>query len=95
MPGRWVVLLLVLGLSGLRALASANPPDPVWVPGFYDDADYDDVVEAVLSENGLRDDSPPTLERPAPLAVRMAAPSPARPSSAPRRSQNSRAPPAS
>src|SRR5262249_57350487 len=57
----WVVLLLVLGLGGLRALASATLPDPVWVPGLYDDADYDDVVLAVLDLDGSCSDAPPVL----------------------------------
>ncbi len=39
-----LALLLLLGLSGLTPLAYASPPDPSWVRGIYDDADYDDVV---------------------------------------------------
>ncbi len=38
---------LVLVLSALGPLASASPPDPGWIGGFYDAADYDDVVLAV------------------------------------------------
>ncbi|HET7343386.1 MAG TPA: hypothetical protein VFL90_18105 [Methylomirabilota bacterium] len=37
------LLLLTLTLS-LRSLAYASPPDQSWIGGFYDDADYDDVV---------------------------------------------------
>ncbi len=94
MHGRWwLALLLVLGLNGLRALASASPPDPPWVPGLYDDADYDDVVLAVLSLDGSRDEAPPTLGRPARLVLLVAVPNPTRPPSVPRSSQDSRAPP--
>ncbi len=96
MHGRWwLALLLVLGLNGLRAIASASPPDPPWVPGLYDDADYDDVVLAVLSLDGSRDEAPPTLGQPTRLVVRMVAPDVAHPPSLPRPSQDSRAPPAS
>jgi len=35
---------LVINLFFLTALAYASPPDPSWIPGIYDDADYDDVV---------------------------------------------------
>jgi len=42
--------LLVLGvLAGLVPLAHASPPDPTWIAGFYDDADFDDVVLAIVS----------------------------------------------
>jgi hypothetical protein len=44
-----LVLLLLLGLSGLTPLAYATPPDPSWVRGIYDDADYDDVVVQITS----------------------------------------------
>ena len=37
-----LALLLLLGLSGLTPLAYASPPDPSWVRGIYDDADYDE-----------------------------------------------------
>jgi len=46
--------LLVLVLSTLGPLASASPPDPGWIGGFYDGADGDDIVLAVT---GM--DSPP------------------------------------
>jgi hypothetical protein len=44
-----LALLLLLGLSGLTALAYASPPDPSWIRGIYDDADYDDVVVLITS----------------------------------------------
>jgi hypothetical protein len=39
----WVVVLLCV-MSTLTPLAHASPVDPTWIGGFYDDADYDDVV---------------------------------------------------
>ena len=39
-----VTLLFVGSLGGL---ACASLPDPSWIPGVYDDADFDDVVGLV------------------------------------------------
>lgn len=43
-----VVGTLVLG----QLLAYADPPDPTWISGFWDDADYDDVIVRVTSTVG-------------------------------------------
>lgn len=48
--GRWrpvCALGLIVALALLGPLAHASPPDPSWVPGIYDAADYDDVVVLV------------------------------------------------
>jgi hypothetical protein len=42
-------LLLLLPVAGLTPLAYASPPDPVWIRGIYDDADYDDVIVMITS----------------------------------------------
>ncbi len=39
-----VAVLLLSVLLALPAIAHASPTDPVWIPGFYDDDDYDDVI---------------------------------------------------
>jgi hypothetical protein len=44
-----LVLLLLLLVSGLTSLAYASPPDPSWIRGIYDGADYDDVVVMITS----------------------------------------------
>jgi hypothetical protein len=50
MLGRRLLALLVLaGMVGLVSLAYASPPDPLWEPGIYDDADLDDVVVEVVT----------------------------------------------
>ena len=90
----WLVLLLVLGFTGLRAMAAASPPDPLWQPGVYDGADFDDVVLAVLSLDGFRDDAPPVLARPARFVTRVDALYLLAPRPAPRSFPESRAPPA-
>jgi hypothetical protein len=52
----WLVLLTCL-LGVLPTLGFASPPDPTWIGGIYDDADYDDVVVLVTSASA--DVSPP------------------------------------
>ena len=41
---RLAVLVLLSAFLALSPLAQASPPDQTWIGGFYDDADYDDVV---------------------------------------------------
>ena len=87
---------LVGVLLTLRVLADANPPDPTWIAGFWDDADYDDVVILITSTSGIADANPFVEVKP--LRVFIAAvttddhqPVPALASSL----RHSRAPPAS
>lgn len=50
---RILLAVLVLTLvSALPALAPASPPDPSWIPGLYDDGDFDDVVTLVVAGTG-------------------------------------------
>ncbi len=44
-----VAVLLLGAVFAVGPLAYASPPDPTWIAGVYDDADYDDVVVAVSS----------------------------------------------
>jgi hypothetical protein len=45
MRSRGLVASLLLGvLLALPPCAHASPTDPTWIPGFYDDNDYDDVI---------------------------------------------------
>jgi hypothetical protein len=43
-PGRVAVLVAIALCILLNPLAAASPPDPTWIPGLYDAADFDDVV---------------------------------------------------
>jgi hypothetical protein len=54
---RFPRLVLLVGLIGLSPLAHASPPDPVWIPGFYDEADRDAVV-VFLTKMGAVIDRP-------------------------------------
>jgi len=47
-----LLALLVLVLGTLAPLAHASTPDPSWIAGIYDGADYDDVVVLVASSTG-------------------------------------------
>jgi len=93
-PGSLAFLLCVL-LSSLSVLAYASPPDPSWVRGVYDDADFDDVVCLILANTGLVDDSVPVEGRPDFVLIRAEVPPDDR-SVAPfsSSSSRSRAPPA-
>ena len=45
MSRRVLLVLLLLGaLLTLPPIAHASPTDPTWIPGLYDDNDYDDAV---------------------------------------------------
>lgn len=61
-------------ISSLSVLAYASPPDPSWVRGVYDDADFDDVVCLVLANAGLVDDSAPVGGSPEFVLIRIDVP---------------------
>ena len=42
-------LVLVVLLLGLTPSAYADPPDPTWIGGFWDDDDFDNVVAFIAS----------------------------------------------
>ena len=62
---RLIVLVLLGALLTLTPLAQASPPDQSWIGGFYDDADYDDVV--LLVTGGLH----AVQESPSPVLARL------------------------
>jgi len=51
--GKWVALIATGVLTALVPLAYGSPPDPTWVSGIYDNADYDDVVGLVTDGAGV------------------------------------------
>lgn len=62
-------LLIALGTLApgiLPAFAHASPPDPTWVSGIFDDADFDDVVALATSGNAELTGTQPPLLQPAP-----------------------------
>src|SRR5260370_13856780 len=44
-----ILPVLLVAITALTPLAFASPPDPSWVQGIYDDADFDDVVVFIAS----------------------------------------------
>src|ERR1700675_2184319 len=50
--GLFGVALLITVLIALTPLAYASPPDQTWLPGIYDNADYDDVILALTATGG-------------------------------------------
>jgi hypothetical protein len=48
-----LIVLISAVLAAIPTLAHASPPDPTWIPGIYDDADFDDVVGLVTSATAL------------------------------------------
>ena len=47
-----VLLVAALASFGLVVVASADPPDPTWIAGFWDDDDQDNAVIAILAIPG-------------------------------------------
>jgi hypothetical protein len=95
MPFRRRLILLVVGAIALLApLAYASPPDPAWIAGFWDNADYDDVVLLVTSAVGTADSHPPYVTVSIPVVASVSSPDESRVSARPLSSWNTRAPPA-
>jgi hypothetical protein len=46
---------LLVCCGTLPLLAQASPPDPTWLPGIYDDADYDDVIGLLTDSAAIRE----------------------------------------
>jgi hypothetical protein len=46
-------LVLLSSLLLLATLAYASPPDPSWISGLYDDADFDSIIGLITSDAGV------------------------------------------
>jgi hypothetical protein len=73
---RLLLLALVAIHLGLVPAAYADPPDPTWLGGYWDDDDFDNVV--ILIANTCAVEAPPLIEfRPlwaTPVRVEIAEP---------------------
>ena len=61
---------VLLVATSLVPLAYASPPDPLWVPGIYDAADYDDVVW-LLTDTTFARECTATTHSAFPVVVRV------------------------
>ena len=48
-----VAVILALLLVGLTPLAYAEPPDPTWIGGYWDDDDFDTVVDFITNASAV------------------------------------------
>src|ERR1700730_1591800 len=64
-----LVPLLGGALLSLAAFAHASPPDETWQPGIYDAADFDDVIDLIVSLSVATPDSSPSISRRAPAVA--------------------------
>jgi hypothetical protein len=87
-----LVVLVLVPHALLLVLAYASPPDPAWIPGIYDDADYDDIIALITSATASAVPLMAFDSRPMPSSVERAAaaldatgvPAPSRSASPPR-----------
>ena len=92
LAGRLLCVLIV----ALPILAYASPPDPSWVRGVYDDADFDDIVCLIISSSWLVDEIGSASRSPHFVLTRTELPKTAGSiASSPLTSPQPRAPPAS
>ena len=62
---RRLIALAVVGVVVCSPLlAYADPPDPTWIAGFWDDADYDDVIVRITSTSSAAELHPPCVLEP-------------------------------
>src|SRR5262245_11283467 len=73
-PWRRFVLIVGVILVALPLLAHASPPDPLWIRGLYDGADFDDVVVSVVAAAGLAGCTLPILVKPVVIVAGMLPP---------------------
>jgi hypothetical protein len=69
-----LVLSIVALLVGLAPTAFADPPDPTWIGGYWDDDDFDSVVNAITSTVAFKAPARPTVELPMLVPVAYVAP---------------------
>lgn len=68
------IVALIGALLALTPLAFASPPDPTWIGGFYDNADYDDVVLAATAAAGALEAAPLAVLTPLAIVVGVVSP---------------------
>jgi hypothetical protein len=69
LASRVFALVLVVMLAALPPLAFADPPDPTWMGGYWDDDDFDNVVNAIATTFALKDPGRVAVELPTLICV--------------------------
>jgi hypothetical protein len=90
----WLAVLCLGVLLTLPPIAHASPTDPVWIPGLYDDNDYDDVILFITGAVSAGDSG--VVDPVGPVVVCLGLITPSRPqpvSARPLESLSTRAPP--
>jgi hypothetical protein len=89
-----LAILLLSVVLALPPIAHAAPTDPVWIPGLYDDNDYDDIILFIIGAVGAVDSG--VVNPVGPVIIYLGPITPGRPhfvSSRPLESLSTRAPP--
>jgi hypothetical protein len=92
--GMFAIVLAIL-LLGLTPIAYSDPPDPLWIGGYWDDDDFDTAVDFITGASAI---VAPLVIDAGPLSVPGPWIEPAQPiarSAPPRTLASPRAPPAS
>src|SRR5689334_1333092 len=53
-----ITFFLAVHIIVVLCLAHASLPDPTWIPGFYDNGDYDDAIVALLDAHAVTETPP-------------------------------------
>ena len=88
-----LVALLISLLVGLTPVAYFDPPDPLWIAGYWDDDDADTAVDAILDACAIATEVLTGGEPGSLSAVRVELPGLQAPSEAVRYAAGPRAPP--
>ncbi len=91
-----LAVVLVASLGMLATLAYASPPDPSWIAGLYDDADFDNIIGLITSDAGITEPFDAGGRGPAEIVIATVVCSDQKPALSPSSSSNAiRAPPTS
>jgi len=68
---RIILVVVALVSPALTTLAHIDPPDPTWIGGYWDDDDFDSVVDSILEACALEPGAPADVGPPRALAARL------------------------
>ncbi len=69
-----LALFVIAFVAALTPLAYADPPDPTWQHGIFDDDDFDEIVGYITSATGLAEAPVVRCLRPVPILVVLQCP---------------------